>query len=344
MKHLFFDTNILESYPYYKNQEYQTLQRLKNEGFIRLHLPWVVEKEYIQHRQRHFNKHFLEARKKIRDLVGLYCVRQEDKEKVDDIFSFLDELRENAIENIESDFQKEFIETLEVQKEKLCPNRILNFFETFYANHCNDNSAKDIPDGLIIDYIKHWYFDNKEQNIVILSRDKKLLENCKRLEIPFLSFGSIQDFIIYHNGVSNFSNSSQNNQDYKQIITQHLRKTEYKEFLESLFACFRGADSIAIDNLMEIKCDCENTIMFDSDIYGVSIRCNLEVTLGFCISWNDYYAGCFEGYNIIDLCERNEHYCDVVLSHTICLRTVAVIDLQKEAHKIIGFQDTCVTS
>ena len=160
--------------------------------------------------------------------------------------------------------------------------------------------------------------------------------------MPFSNFDSIQAFIV-DKKLSNYSHSDLNGQGCEQIIVQHLKDTESEDFLKSLYMYFDRPNSVAFNELIEVRCNSQKTIEFDSCTLGVPVRCSFEVVVDLCVLWSDYYAECFKKYKIVDLHERNEHYCDITFLHTVHLEAMAVIERLQHKNKI-KFQDICVLS
>jgi len=44
--HLIIDTSILRAEPYYKKEEYKSLEILVSKGILKIYLPYIVENEY----------------------------------------------------------------------------------------------------------------------------------------------------------------------------------------------------------------------------------------------------------------------------------------------------------
>jgi hypothetical protein len=173
--HVVLDTNIYRSHPSRNNLSFQALEKLANAGWVKLYIPYVIEREFQTQQREIYSKDLAKVQA---GLSGL--IRKPLSPGLLDKLNFLKSQLDIESENILSDAEKQFVqwaESIDANRYPLCIDQTRAAFEAYFQGFPPFKEPKireDIPDSFIVQAIKKLCTDIEELHVVV--GDKKIID------------------------------------------------------------------------------------------------------------------------------------------------------------------------
>lgn len=333
--HLIIDTSVLRASPYYKSEEYKSLEILINEGFLKIYLPYIIENEYIEQLKEPYLKEFDSIKNSLETLKNLYLTNTEE---ITNIEQSIIAAENNTIENIIKDFEINFCTKLKIEKLDIEPHYTKEVFDKYFKGSLpfkNKKNREDIPDAFIFEYIRD--IKNKESNTVVLVNDNRLHNACN--EIGVTPFKSLKEFIECKEiqnilnklnksmNFSNFLNYLKSNNDIKNFLENyHVKELEYMTITSHYIPSDdNSAQIVRIYTPENIECDFEKLIHYGNKKIGIPVTFDIEVTADLYIFKADYYM---KDYNF-PVEDWNDHYFSAEINYLLKIESVVIVDISQ---------------
>jgi hypothetical protein len=177
------DTNIYRHNPKRDNLNFKAIEKLANAGWLKLHIPYVVEREF-QTQQREIYSKDLEKMKS--GLSGLL-----KKPLSTDVLTELNHIKvqlDTESENILFDAENQFLEwaeSIDANRYPLCLEQANKALEAYFQGLPPLKSPKirdDIPDSFVVQAIKKLRVENNA-HIHIVTDDNKIIDTFDNINI-----------------------------------------------------------------------------------------------------------------------------------------------------------------
>jgi len=175
MIHLVLDTNIFTADARLRNSEFWVIENLAKAKFLTLHVPYVVEQEFLSQREQQVKDHVDPA---IRSLGQLSkkALSPEINVWLKSALSSLQEKRKEIISSAGLFFE-DWLKSIDAQKVSICATQSRAAMEAYFKGHPPFRQPKtrdDIPDSFIFQAIRKIANEIKGSTICFVSADKKL--------------------------------------------------------------------------------------------------------------------------------------------------------------------------
>lgn len=331
--HLIIDTSILRAEPYYKKEEYKSLEILVNKGILKIYLPYIVENEYVEQLKEPYLKKFNSIKDSLKDLKKRHSTNTEEVASIEESIAITES---NTVKNVLEDFETNFCTKLGIEKLDIGPHHAKEVFSKYFKGFTpfkNKKSRDDIPDTFIFECVRD--IKSKESNTVVLVGDGELSNACKKINTTI--FKSLEDF-IKHNEIQN-------------ILTEHIQFSNFIDYLKSNnsienfleYHHIKELENITIRNHQipsddnsaqitgiytpeNIKCDFAKLVHYGNKKIGVPVTFDIEVTAQLFVFKSDYYA---EDYGFSSPEDWNDHYYSVESEYLLNVESTVIIDMSQ---------------
>ncbi|TBR80930.1 hypothetical protein DU472_04540 [Campylobacter novaezeelandiae] len=330
--HLIIDTSVLRASPYYKSEEYKSLEILTNKGLLKIYLPYIIENEYIEQLKEEYLEKFNSIKKSLETLKNLYLTNTEG---ITNIEQSIIAAENNTIENIIKDFEINFCTKLKIKKLDIKSHYAKEVFDKYFKGSSpfkNKKNRADIPDAFIFECIRD--IKNKESNTIVLVNDNRLHNACN--EIGATPFTSLKEFIEYKEiqnilneniNFLNFINYLKSNDNIENFLEDyHIKELEYMTITSyDIPSDDNSAQIIGIDVPKNIECDFEKLIHYGNKKIGIPVTFDIEVIANLYIFKADYYGGDY-GFSVEDC---NDHYFSADNNYLLKIESVVIVDISQ---------------
>jgi hypothetical protein len=322
--HVVLDTNIYRQNPDRDNAHFQALGKLSQADIVKLHIPYIVEREFQTQQREIYSK---DIDKAISGLSGLSRKKLSPKfaQKIVEIKAQVESEREKVLSDAEMQIVQ-WAEELKANRIPLCLDQAQNAMEAYFQGNRPLKEIKkreDIPDSFVVQSIDKILKENG--NIHVVAGDKKIQE----------SFSGSQTSKVYLS-LSDFIES--------ELIQNELKDLDVIENLEKIkeaiaifeketgeVACRVSIDigekivwetihdpSIPDDNhdatissyndIDKIELDFAKIFYFGNGKFGIPFSVKLTVGAIYYIFKADYYCMDPEIEHVPSVSDHNDHY------------------------------------
>lgn len=161
MINVILDTNIYRNNPSRDNLNFKAIEKLANAGWLKLHIPYVVEREFQTQQREIYSKDLEKAKSGLSGLLR--------KQLSPDVFAKLNLLKtqlDAESKNILSDAEEQFVEwaeSIDANRLPLCLVQAHTALEAYFHGLPPLKEPKirdDIPDSFIVQAINKLYTEN----------------------------------------------------------------------------------------------------------------------------------------------------------------------------------------
>jgi hypothetical protein len=191
--HVVLDTNIYRANPKRDNLGFQAIVKLADAGWLKLHIPYVIEREF-QTQQRELCLKDLNTAKS--GLLGL-TKKQLSEETLAMLTSIKSQL-EDEWENILLDSEQQFVEwaeDIEANRYPLCLDQTNKAMEAYFKGLpplTSPKERKDIPDSFIVQAIDKLCIEHGL--LYVVSNDQKIVNTFSKTKQVTI-FSDLSDLI-----------------------------------------------------------------------------------------------------------------------------------------------------
>jgi hypothetical protein len=191
--HVCLDTSILDQDPQRKKAAFQALTKLASSGHVKVHLPFVVEKEFLSHREDSYSKPLSEISSALHSLERLPLsdqLRTWITERKLDVIKITDDLLTYTAEDFE-----EWCQHIEAERIAISPHHGQNVASSYFSGKppfASKKKKEDFPDAFIFETVVDLTKDGKHLHVVCA--DERLRSACSSLSNVAIH-KSLDDFI-----------------------------------------------------------------------------------------------------------------------------------------------------
>ncbi|HEB9310001.1 TPA: DUF4935 domain-containing protein [Campylobacter coli] len=330
--HLIIDTSILRASPYYKSEEYKSLEILVNKGFLKIYLPYIVENEYIEQLKEPYLIKFDSIKNSLNKLKNQHSTNTNEITNIEQSIFIIEN---NTIENIIEDFEINFCTKLKIEKLDIEPYYAKEVFDKYFKGSSPFKSKKnreDIPDAFIFECIRD--IKNKESNTIVLVGDNRLHNACD--EIGVTLFKNLKDFIeckeiqnILNENINflNFINYLKSNCNIEIFLKNyHVKELEYMTITSyDIPSDDNSAQIIGICTPENVECDFEKLIHYGNKKIGIPVTFDIEVDANLYIFKADYYMNDYD----FPVEDHNDHYFSAENNYFLKVESVVIVDISQ---------------
>lgn len=324
MIHVVLDTNIYRKNPARDNLQFKALEKLSKAGFLCLHIPYVVLREY-QSQQREL--HSTDLEKAISGLSNLIrkTLNKDISDDLNTTKSDLEKKKENILSSAENQIVK-WANSIGANIIPLCKQQAHLAFEAYFKGTAPLKSLKnreDIPDSFIVQSILKLHNDHKQTYVI--AEDKKVREaftsseniNTYESLSEFIENDLIQNELIEVDLIDNIDSLTtileRNEKDSANI--QNFISDNIGEFI----AWSAFYDSTIPDDNHEatitgyydaenIKLDFPEISYYGNGQFGIPFSLKITVQALYYIFKSDYYSIDPEIRRLPSVSDHNDHY------------------------------------
>jgi hypothetical protein len=342
--HVVLDTNIFRNNPDRSNLNFRALEKLAKANSVKLHIPYVVEREFQTQQREIYSK---DVDKSLSGLAGL--VRKQLSPELLEKVNFLKKELENVKESILFDAEHQLVkwgQDINAVRHPLCLEQALNALEAYFQGKPPLKAIKvreDIPDSFVVRAIENISKDNGDIHVV--AGDKKVQD----------SFDG-NDKITVYKSLSEFIETDSIQNELKDIdVLENLEKlegaiiafeSEYGEIScaisshigEKLLYETISDPSIPDDNHEasiisyyepeDINLDFSDISYYGSGSFGVPFTLKILVGAIYYIFKADYY--CMDHDNAPSVTDHNDHYFEAEDEFEIEVKGIATISIDRD--------------
>lgn len=325
MINLVLDTSIYRKNPSRTNQNFEALKRLSKGNVLKLHIPYIVQREFQTHLASEIEKQVKEVEKGFNGLTRKEFT-SDLKIKLDSVINEFREIKSQLISEGENQFIQWGTE-LGAEFHPLCLDQAVSSLEAYFTGlppFKQPEERKDIPDGFIVQAINK--IQQEFGNLTVVAGDNRLreafsgndqIQTCQDLE-KFIESGSIQSelkdldlidrFEEIKGLVKNFEESTFELSSAlkckvgESVVNGVITDKEY-----SYDEYYNDENERTINGYGDpesIEFDFSNMVYYGDSKYGVPFIAELDVYAYFYIYKNDYHA---DGHTC-SVTELNDHY------------------------------------
>jgi hypothetical protein len=320
---IIIDSSILKKDKRLSSKNFNLLKKLSQLGFVKLHFPWIVYKEFTTGNIADISIDINKALKSIRslNLKGLGESEHQELLKISKSISFIKHQITQSVEKVWQDYVFESKATVHTIKDTHGKSVMDSYFNGSkpFSSFKNRN---DIPDAFIYESVTS--IANSNDNAIFICNDKNLRESYTDFT-NIKTYDSLEQFME--------SNEYQNiNTEYKKIehyvdelielekhidIIQDNVSDNVSDFLNSMINTDVKSENIPSDDnegtfvfledIYSTKIDKDN-IIFINDVFYMKVKVLGSARIEyFLYKWDDYLI---ENRNNADIVDKNwsDHY------------------------------------
>lgn len=355
MIHVVLDTNIYRNNPKRDNLSFSALEKLSNAGRLKLHIPFVIEREF-QTQQREIYKKDLEKAKS--GLSGL--LRRQLSAKLSKKLKRLKSKLEAESENILSDVELQFVEwaeTIDANRHPLCIDQARDALEAYFHGFPPFKEPKireDLPDSFIVQAIRSLCSENG--NLHLVAGDKKILEAFSGDKTvtdysdlsKFVESKIIQDELKDLDLVNNIKEVIFALQEYENdsdvissIISNNIGETiQWKTINDPAIPDDNNEATISgYYDAEDIEINFSELAYYGNGQFGIPFSLKIVVSVFYYIFKSDYY--CLE--NAPSVSDHNDHYFEAEDEFDVLVTGTVSITINRDKINLGKFSE-CIVS
>ncbi|MFK5951117.1 MAG: PIN domain-containing protein [Methylococcales bacterium] len=344
------DTNIYRHNPSRNNLDFKAIEKLALAGKLTLHIPYIVEREFITQQQEYYSK---DIEKVLSGITSL--IKKELPDNTLSIFrSFMNEL-EDHVDDINSNAENLFINWVEhigANRMPICLDQAKAAMDDYFEGNLPFKTVKkrdDIPDGFIVQAIKT-INDKSSGRVYVVSNDIKVRESFEDSYITtFCNLSELIGSDIIQSRLRDldlFPDIEINIEEFKRyeddngVITQSIRSTIGTKIL---WKEIEGKGSIGDDFYEKIISgydEPENIILtmdeltyYGNGMFGVPFILNISVTGIFNIHKSEYYSMSRQDTSLLSVTDNNEFTLAAEKKFDVSVEGVVSVAINRDNYK-----------
>lgn len=358
MIHVLLDTNIYRHNPSRDNLQFKALEKLAKAKAIRLHIPYIVMREFQTQQREIYSKNLTKA---LSGLSGL-ARKQLSSDILDKLKALKKEL-DNESENILSDAENQITQwakTIDANLFPLCIEQTNAALEAYFQGKPPLKSIKnreDIPDSFIVQSI---YKLNTEHNgIHVVAGDGKVRDAFSDLDTVstyeslanFIETAFIQDElkdIDLINNIGSIVTALQQHENQGSEILSFISSNIGETIVWQTFT----DQSIPDDNheaTVNSYGEPEDIVLEFSDIayygngqFGIPFNLKIIVLADYYIFKSDYYSMNPEIEHIPSVTDHNDHYFEAEEEFELCINGLVSVSIDRDNINLEKFSESVI--
>ena len=349
MHHVILDTNIYRKDPHRKKMDFQALEKLAKEDKVKLHLPYIVEREFQTQQSEQCKVDLNKAISGLNKISGRVLSKKTltDLKKIK---ASLANLYGSVLEDTESQLV-EWAKQLNANRVELCLEQAERALESYFKGTPPLTSVKvraDIPDSFLVRSIEK--IANGVETLHVISEDKKVIAafeksegiesyrelnsfiSSKVIQIELKELDLIENIEDVKNAIIDFEKEN------REIELGVSDKIGESLMWQTIFdACVPDENNEATISSygevkdIEIDLDLANIYYYGNGKFGFDFSLEMEVYGTYYINKSDYYMMELERDSIPAVSDHNDHYFEAEEDFQIKVEGMAAltIDINK---------------
>lgn len=337
------DTSIFRSHSFKRSPLMKAFQRLAINDFIQLHVPYIVEQEYLSYLyERHVSEldNILHTTKKLNNRIRVTDIEDNFKSVID----IVKEIKAKTLRHINDEIQSWF-KNIGAIKHTIKPAHPVQVFDAYFtgsAPFMEKKSRKDIPDAFIYETIKDLKKEYGQIQAIVADKHlRKFLEN----ESNIITFCSLEEFIDSETCQKLLE--SQSNIEHLELIvndlkanTLDLEKIIETDYLEQLIGETIRDDYIPDDNNEatiegvyepeSIEFDFENLKYYGDQIISIPFTFQLEAEAYYYLFKSDLYSLDDSRIKRVSITDHNKHYYEIEETFSLSITGTLAVYIKLE--------------
>lgn len=335
------DTNVFSADPNRKSPQFKAIKRLAQNGLLKLHVPYVVEREF---QTQQYKKHKESLDQTLSGLAFL-SNRGLSTDTLEKISAFKKELND-ATASILEDSEKEIIswlESINAERIPLCVEQANEALEAYFQGKPplkEPKNRKDIPDSFVARAIEK--IQPNCETLHLVTNDKRLRQmfdsrpsiRTHETLSSFVSSDLIQDALLDLDLLENYEQLISAIESYEGE-TENIKSVIEESIGEKIVWGTIKGETIPDDNeeatinaygeAENIELNFEQAAYFGNGQVGIPFSLEIEVQAHFYIFKSDYYAMELN-YSVTD---HNDHYYEAESDFTVIVEGMATLSIDK---------------
>lgn len=358
MIHVVLDTNIYRNNPTRDNLHFKALERLSKEGVIRVHIPYVVLREFQTQQREIYSKDLAKA---VSGLSGL-SRKQLDQALLNKLKAIRGEL-ENKSEDILNSAESQitnWANSIGANIYPLCIDQTNAALEAYFQGTPPLKSVKnrdDIPDSFIIQSVYKLTSEAKQVHVVAgdgkvrdaFSNDDSIFTYDGLSE--FIESGHIQNELKDLDLIENLGSIVEaieqyenDNSDIMNFISSSLGEAiVYKTFSDpSIPDDNNEATVTSYWEAEDVELDFDEIGYYGNGQFGIPFNAKIFVLADYYIFKSDYYCMDPEKERVPSVTDHNKHYFEAEDEFELCVSGLVSIAIDRDNINFNDFSESIV--
>ena len=346
MIHVVLDTNIYRNNPSRNNLNFKAIERLANSNLVKLHIPYVVEREFQTQQREIYSQDLSKV------LSGLSALTR--KQLSIDILRKLNSLKDELdaeSNHILSDAEDQLVqwsENIGANRYPLCLDQAHTALEAYFQGSPPLITAKvreDIPDSFIVQAINKLHANNGLMHVV--AGDKKVRASFSDIE-TIVTHESLSEFIesdVVQNELKdldlldNIEVINSAIQNYENDFGEISYKIDH-DIGEEIIWGMIGDSSIHDDNneatingyyeAEDIELDFTELAYYGNGQFGIPFGLRIMVSAVYYIFKSEYYSMDASREPVPSVTDHNDHYFEAEDDFDVVVNGMASISIDRD--------------
>jgi len=350
------DTNVYWHNPAMNNLNFRALERLCKGNLVRLHIPYIVEREFQTQQREKYNNDLLKAGSALRSLSKKKLPANSGSQ-IQNIKTTLNAISEEILNSAEQyiiDWSKE----VHAIRHPLCVDQAQEALEAYFQGLPPLNQPKereDIPDSFLIRAIEKIHAKNN--NLIVISGDKKVRKASSTIN-GISTYESLSSFIKSNeiqNEIKDLDLLDNLDEVKEAIVNYEGKSTKINQTIKSsvgekvMWQTIHNAgvpddnDEAIINSFGEtedIELNFDEMAFYGSGQLGIPFTLKMDVYANYYIFKSDYY--CMNADEVPSVTDHNDHYFEAEDEFDICVSGLAKIKINRDLLNIKSLSDDAI--
>lgn len=358
MIHVVLDTNIYRNNPSRDNLYFKALEKLSKAGSLRLHIPYIVLREFQTQQREIYSKDLAKT------LSGLSSLSKTllDKDILEKLVATKVELEgesEKILSNAENQITK-WADAVGAKLHQLCLDQASLALEAYFQGKPPLKSVKnreDIPDSFIVQSILK--LNSEVNGIYVVASDGKVRDAFSEEE-AVSTYANLADFIetdLIQNELKDIDLVDNFSPIIDALKEFESESAEIESFLlgaigESIVWKTFSDSSIPDDNheatingygeAKDIELDFSEIGYYGNGQFGIPFKLKITVLADYYIFKSDYYCMDPEREYVPSVTDHNDHYFAAEDEFELCVSGLVSITVDRDNINLDDFSETII--
>ena len=349
------DTSIYRTDPKREKAAFRVLTKLATNGFVRVHIPHVVEREFSTQQLASIESIFGEAKKFISSVRKK--VSESLTQEVNGIDKFIEALRTSAETEVASSLSKWAID-IDAEMLTTQPHHgelVLNSYFTGDAPFSQPKERKDFPDAFIYESIRD--LAKLKEILYVVSADENLRNACSKVK-GVTTFDALEEFLKSEpcvDAADHLEHLEKLNQfrvnigSYSPAFLRHINRLllnylPYKQFEDPHFKSDDNSGAVEmLEESEDIEFDESKIEILGVDTLLVPFSCRLGALVYYSIFAADYWAMADNeslGISVNHSENSSDHYLEASENVTLEIHGVFSVSFEFDVGETISDPET----
>ncbi len=352
---LVVDTSIYRADPKREKAAFRVLTKLATNGFVRVHIPYVVEREFSTQQLSSLESTFGEARKFVAS--ARKKVSESIAQEVNEIDKLIEIFRAKAEEDVATSLLR-WTADIKAEIHATQPHHgelVLNSYFSGDAPFSQPKERKDFPDAFIYESIRDLAI--LKGSLHVVSADENLRNACSKVK-GVTAYGALEDFLksepcvdaAHHlDHLEKLNQFRVNIESYEPAFLKHINRLlldylPYKQFEDPYFKSDDNSGAVEMmEESEEIEIDESKIEILGVDTLLVPFSCRLGALIYYSIFAADYWAMADNeslGISVYQSENSSDHYLEASEGVTLEIHGVFSVSFEFDVGEAINDPET----